>query len=192
MNKKGMLVVLSAPSGCGKDTVFKELTKVRDDVCESISATTRKPREGEKDGVNYFFKTENEFKDMIDNNGLLEYAQYNGCYYGTPVCGVENSVKEGKICFLIIEVQGAKSIMEKCPDAISIFLMPPSMESLKERLIKRNTDSDEMILNRIKIAEEEVKFATNYNYVVVNNELEKAVDDINKILCDELNKRNAQ
>lgn len=192
MNKKGMLVVLSAPSGCGKDTVFKELSKVRADVCESISATTRQPREGEKDGVNYFFKTDDEFKEMISNDGLLEYAQYNGCYYGTPVCGVEKSVKEGKICFLIIEVQGAKHIMEKCPDAVSIFLMPPSIECLKDRLVKRNTDSNEMILNRIKIAEEEIKSSSNYKYVVVNNDLEKAVDDINQILCNELNKRNAQ
>ncbi len=192
MNKNGMLVVLSAPSGCGKDTVFKELLKLRGDVCESISATTRKPREGEKDGVNYFFKSEDEFKEMINNDGLLEYAKYNGCYYGTPVSGVKTSVKEGKICFLIIEVQGAQHIMEKCPDAVSIFLMPPSIETLKHRLIKRNTDSEEMICNRIKIAEEEIKFASNYSYVVVNDELEKAVDEINEILCKELQKRNAQ
>ncbi len=191
MSKKGMMVVLSAPSGCGKDTVFKELTKIRDDVCESISATTRNPRDGEINGVNYYFKTDDEFKSMIKNNGLLEYAQYNGCYYGTPVSGVEDSVNQGKICFLIIEVQGAKHIMEKCPDAVSIFLMPPSIECLKDRLLKRNTDSEEMILNRIKIAEEEIKSSSSYNYIVVNNDLQKAVDDINKILSDELSKRNS-
>lgn len=191
MNKKGMMVVLSAPSGCGKDTVFKELSKIRDDVCESVSATTRNPREGEVNGVNYYFKTDKEFKDMIENDGLLEYAQYNGCYYGTPVCGVEKSVSEGKICFLIIEVQGAKRIMEKCPDAISIFLMPPSIDCLKDRLLKRNTDSEEMILNRIKIAEDEIKSSSSYDYIVVNNDLNKAVDDVNTILSNELNKRNS-
>lgn len=191
MNKKGMMVVLSAPSGCGKDTVFKELSKIRDDVCESVSATTRNPREGEVNGVNYYFKTDKEFKDMIENDGLLEYAQYNGCYYGTPVSGVEKSVSEGKICFLIIEVQGAKRIMEKCPDAISIFLMPPSIDCLKDRLLKRNTDSEEMILNRIKIAEDEIKSSSSYDYIVVNNDLNKAVDDVNTILSNELNKRNS-
>lgn len=191
MNKKGMMVVLSAPSGCGKDTVFKELSKIRDDVCESVSATTRNPREGEVDGVNYYFKTNKEFKDMIENDGLLEYAQYNGCYYGTPVSGVEKAVSEGKICFLIIEVQGAKRIMEKCPDAISIFLMPPSIECLQDRLLKRNTDSEEMILKRIKIAEDEIKSSTSYDYIVVNNDLNKAVDDVDTILSNELNKRNS-
>lgn len=190
MNKKGMIVILSAPSGCGKDTVFKELTRIRDDVCESVSATTREPREGEVDGVNYFFKTKPEFENMIKNDGLLEYAEYNNCFYGTPVYGVENSVANGKICFLIIEVQGAKNIMEKCPDAVSIFLMPPSIEELRSRLVGRNTDSEEMIANRIKIAEDEIKYSPLYNYVVVNDNLEKAVDDINEILCEELRKRN--
>jgi guanylate kinase len=105
MNKKGMLVVFSAPSGCGKDTVFKELCKLRGDIVESISATTRAPREGEKDGVNYFFKTEEEFKRLINSQGLLEYTVYNGCYYGTPIEGVNRAIEDGKICFLIIEVE---------------------------------------------------------------------------------------
>ena len=123
-SKKGLLVVLSAPSGCGKDTVFKELCKIRTDCVESISATTRLPREGEIDGVNYFFKSVEEFEDMINNNGLLEYAKYNNSYYGTPVAGVEKAINEGKVCFLIIEVQGAKNIMTLRPDCVSIFLLP--------------------------------------------------------------------
>lgn len=190
MNKRGMMVILSAPSGCGKDTVFKEIQKIRDDVCESVSATTRAPRDGEVDGVNYFFKTKEQFEEMINNNGLLEYAQYNNCFYGTPVDGVKNSVESGKICFLIIEVKGAEKIMKKCPEAVSIFLMPPSIEELKQRLLGRNTDSEEMILNRIKIASEEIKYSPNYDYVVVNDKLEKAVEDINQILCKEIAKRN--
>lgn len=190
MNKNGMMVILSAPSGCGKDTVFKEIQKIRDDVCESVSATTRSPREGEIDGVNYFFKTRDEFEEMIKNDGLLEYAQYNNCFYGTPIEGVKKSVAEGKICFLIIEVQGAKNIMEKCPDAVSIFLMPPSIEELRSRLVGRNTESEEMIENRIRIAQEEIKYSELYNYTVVNDKLEKAVDDINEILCREIGKRN--
>ena len=133
MNKKGMLVILSAPSGCGKDTVFKALCKRRNDIVESVSATTRAPRDGEVDGVNYYFKTVGEFEKMIANNGLLEYAKYNNCYYGTPVDGVQNAVDAGKVCFLIIEVQGAQSIMKMCPDAVSIFLLPPSMEVLEHR-----------------------------------------------------------
>ena len=136
MNKKGMLVILSAPSGCGKDTVFKALCKRRNDIVESVSATTRAPRDGEVDGVNYYFKTVGEFEKMIANNGLLEYAKYNNCYYGTPVDGVQNAVDAGKVCFLIIEVQGAQSIMKMCPDAVSIFLLPPSMEVLEHRLRK--------------------------------------------------------
>ena len=141
MNKKGMLVILSAPSGCGKDTVFKALCKRRNDIVESVSATTRAPRDGEVDGVNYYFKTVGEFEKMIANNGLLEYAKYNNCYYGTPVDGVQNAVDAGKVCFLIIEVQGAQSIMKMCPDAVSIFLLPPSMEVLEHRLRKRETNS---------------------------------------------------
>lgn len=190
MNKKGMMVILSAPSGCGKDTVFREIMKIRDDVCKSVSATTRAPREGEEDGVNYFFKTKEEFEEMIENGGLLEYAQYNNCFYGTPVYGVESSVAQGKICFLIIEVQGAKNIMDKCPDAVSIFLMPPSIDELRARLIGRQTDSIEMIENRIKIAEEEIKYSPLYNYVVVNDCLEDAVKEVNEILTREIGKRN--
>lgn len=191
MNKKGMLVILSAPSGCGKDTVFKALCKRRNDIVESVSATTRAPRDGEVDGVNYYFKTVGEFEKMIANNGLLEYAKYNNCYYGTPVDGVQNAVDAGKVCFLIIEVQGAKSIMKMCPDAVSIFLLPPSMEVLEHRLRKRETNSPDDIKNRIDIAESEIKIAPLYKYNVVNDSLEDAVDEINEIINKELEAQNA-
>lgn len=191
MNKKGMLVILSAPSGCGKDTVFKALCKRRNDIVESVSATTRAPRDGEVDGVNYYFKTVGEFEKMIANNGLLEYAKYNNCYYGTPVDGVQSAVDAGKVCFLIIEVQGAQSIMKMCPDAVSIFLLPPSMEVLEHRLRKRETNSPDDIKNRIDIAENEIKIAPLYKYNVVNDSLEDAVDEINEIINKELKAQNA-
>ena len=191
MNKKGMLVILSAPSGCGKDTVFKALCKRRNDIVESVSATTRAPRDGEVDGVNYYFKTVGEFEKMIANNGLLEYAKYNNCYYGTPVDGVQIAVDAGKVCFLIIEVQGAQSIMKMCPDAVSIFLLPPSMEVLEHRLRKRETNSPDDIKNRIDIAESEIKIAPLYKYNVVNDSLEDAVDEINEIINKELEAQNA-
>lgn len=189
-SKKGLLVVLSAPSGCGKDTVFKELCKVRDDCVESVSATTRKPRQGEINGVNYYFKSVEEFENMINNNGLLEYAKYNNCYYGTPVEGVNKAIEAGKVCFLIIEVQGAKNIMSLRPDCVSIFLLPPSLDSLKKRLIKRGTETDEMINNRLAIAQAEIECADMYKYKVINDALEDAVDDINKIINKELSAHN--
>lgn len=187
----GLLVILSAPSGCGKDTVFKELCKIREDVVESISATTRQPREGEVDGVNYFFLTNEQFEDMISSNGLLEYAQYNGKYYGTPVKGVTSAIENGKVCFLIIEVQGAQKVMQMFPDSVSIFLLPPSMEVLEKRLRGRDTDGEDMVQKRLEIAKTELSYKDKYQYSVINDDLNECVDNINKIICDELNKRNA-
>ncbi len=189
-NKCGMLVVLSAPSGCGKDTVFKELKKIRTDIVESVSATTRKPREGEVNGVNYYFKTNDEFVQMINDGKLLEYARYNNCYYGTPVEGVEKAIADGKICFLIIEVEGAQNIMKMIPDCITIFLSPPSIDELRRRLYKRSTDNDEEIENRIRAAEYEMELSSIYKYNVVNDVLEDCVNTINNILNDELAARN--
>jgi guanylate kinase len=190
MNKKGMLVILSAPSGCGKDTVFKELCKIRSDIVESVSATTRSPREGEVDGVNYFFKTEEEFKQLIVNNGLLEYTVYNNCYYGTPVEGVEKAIQDGKVCFLIIEVQGAQNIMKMRPDCVSIFLLPPSLEVLENRLRSRETNDEEDVKRRMELAKFEVELAPLYKYNIVNDALQDAVERINNILNDELHARN--
>ena len=186
MADKGMLVVLSAPSGCGKDTVFKELCKRRDDIVKSVSATTRTPREGETEGVDYYFKTEEEFKRLINSRGLLEYTVYNGCYYGTPVAGVDKAINDGKICFLIIEVEGGQNIMRLRPDCVPIFLLPPSFEVLKQRLEKRDTNNCEDIQRRLELAEFEIEYANLYKYNVVNDYLEKCVNTVNEILENEL------
>lgn len=192
MNNKGLLVILSAPSGCGKDTVFQELKKKRKDIVESISATTRKPRDGEIDGVNYYFKSDSDFQMMIVNDELLEYARYNNCYYGTPVCGVEKSIEDGKICFLIIDVQGAQSIMKLRPDAITIFLLPPNLEELENRLTGRCTNDTDDIRNRMEIAKREIEIAPLYKYNVVNDDLQRCVDEIDKILNKELLTQNSK
>ena len=178
MKKTGMIVILSAPSGCGKDTVFKEISKIRSDVCESIYATTRAPRKGEIEGVNYFFKSTADFESMIEEDSFLEYACYNGCYYGTPAAPALAAVNKGKICFLIIERKGAQKVMKNYPEADSVFLMTPDIKTLERRRKKRNTES------------EEIEYASTFNYVIVNNKLEKAVEELNGILDKELEKRN--
>ncbi|MFQ9064524.1 MAG: guanylate kinase [Eubacterium sp.] len=185
-NNKGLLIILSAPSGCGKDTVFKAIKDLRNDVVESISATTRKPRDGEVEGVNYYFKSESDFQLMVVNDELLEYARYNNCYYGTPVSEVEKAINDGKICFLIIDVQGAQSILKVRPDAISIFLLPPSLDVLEKRLINRSTNDSEDVKNRMKIAQREIDMAPLYKYIVVNDDLNECVNNINDIINKEL------
>ena len=189
-HKKGLLVILSAPSGCGKDTVFAALQKKRDDVVKSVSATTRLPREGEVDGVSYYFKTTEEFEQMIKHDELLEFTKYNSCYYGTPKSGVQKAIDEGKVCFLIIEVDGGQNIMKKSADCVPIFLLPPNLEVLKKRLTQRETNDEEDIQRRMKLAEYELEFAHLYKYNVVNNELETAVEEINEIINNELSARN--
>ena len=185
-NNKGLLIILSAPSGCGKDTVFKAIKDLRNDVVESISATTRKPRDGEVEGVNYYFKSESDFQLLVVNDELLEYARYNNCYYGTPVSEVEKAINDGKICFLIIDVQGAQSILKVRPDAISIFLLPPSLDVLEKRLINRSTNDSEDVKNRMKIAQREIDMAPLYKYIVVNDDLNECVNKINDIINKEL------
>ncbi len=192
MNKKGLLVILSAPSGCGKDTVFQELRKVRNDVVESVSATTRAPRDGEEEGINYYFKSESDFQLMVVNDELLEYAKYNNCYYGTPIAGVEKAINEGKVCFLIIDVQGAQRIMSQRPDTISIFLLPPSLEILRSRLENRCTNDEDDINRRMAIAEKEIHMASSYKYRVVNDDLNECVDKINEIINVELLTKNSK
>ena len=185
-NNKGLIVILSAPSGCGKETVFQAIKKLRNDVVESVSATTRKPREGEVEGVNYYFKSESDFQLMVVNDELLEYARYNNCYYGTPISGVEKAINDGKICFLIIDVQGAQSILKVRPDAVSIFLLPPSLEVLEKRLVNRSTNDIEDVKNRMKIAQREIDMAPLYKYMVVNDDLDECVKTINNIINKEL------
>lgn len=168
--RKGKLLIVSGPSGVGKGTVLAELFKISDEYVYSVSATTRDPREGEKDGVNYFFKTKEQFEEMIAAGELLEYASYNGNYYGTPKEYVFSKMEEGKNVILEIEVQGAVQIKKICPEAIMIFIAPESRDVLKDRLTGRGTETPEVINNRIAIAEKELRACLMYDYITVNRQ----------------------
>ena len=181
--QRGLLIVLSGPSGVGKGTVRKELFSQANTNYEySISMTTRNPREGEVDGVDYFFKSRAEFEALIEQGGLLEHAQFVGNYYGTPLAYVNETLDAGRDVFLEIEVQGAKQIREKAPDALFIFLAPPSLSELKSRLVGRGTETAEVIAKRIATAEEELEMMSLYDYVVENDEVANACDKINAII----------
>jgi guanylate kinase len=184
--ERGLLIVLSGPSGVGKGTVRKELFSQPDTNYEySVSMTTRKPREGEVDGVDYFFKSREEFEALIETGGLLEHAEFVGNYYGTPIEYVNETLDAGRDVFLEIEVQGAAQIREKAPDALFIFLAPPSISELQNRLINRGTETEDIIQKRIATAKEEVEMMSLYDYVVENDEIQKACDKINAIIAAE-------
>lgn len=189
-NEKGLLIVLSGPSGVGKGTVRKEIF---DDPTTSykysISMTTRQMREGEVNGVDYFFKTKEEFEALIQEDQFIEYAEYVGNYYGTPVQYVKDTMAEGHDVFLEIEVEGAKQVRKKFPDALFIFLAPPSLDHLKERLIGRGTETDEKIQSRVNEARKEVEMMNLYDYVVVNDEVHLAKERIQSIVEAEHSKR---
>lgn len=173
--EKGLLIVLSGPSGVGKGTVRKAIfDHPNTNFKYSISMTTRDARVGETDGVDYFFKTKEEFEKLIEQDKFIEYAQYVGNYYGTPVDYVKETIDNGNDIFLEIEVQGAKQVREKFPDALFIFLSPPGLKALHDRLIKRGTDSDEVINRRISKAKDELKLMNLYDYVVVNEDVDEA------------------
>ena len=181
--QRGLLIVLSGPSGVGKGTVRKELFSQANTNYEySISMTTRNPREGEVDGVDYFFKSRAEFEALLEQGGLLEHAQFVGNYYGTPLAYVNETLDAGRDVFLEIEVQGAKQIREKAPDALFIFLAPPSLSELKSRLVGRGTETADVIAKRIATAEEELEMMSLYDYVVENDEVANACDKINAII----------
>ncbi|MED1202131.1 guanylate kinase [Heyndrickxia acidicola] len=183
MKEKGLLIVLSGPSGVGKGTVRKEIFSHEDTQFEySISMTTRSPRIGEVDGVDYFFKSREEFEDLISKGKLLEYAEYVGNYYGTPVDYVRQTLEDGKDVFLEIEVQGAKQVREKFPDGLFIFLAPPSLSELQTRIATRGTETDELILNRMTEARREIELMELYDYVVENDKVEKACEKIKAIV----------
>lgn len=185
VNKKGSLIVISGPSGAGKDTVVNKLKEINDNIWVSISCTSRLPRGKEVEGKDYFFLTKEEFEEKIQNNQFLEYAIYNNNYYGTPIYKIKEKLDNGIDVILVIEVQGALYVKQHIKDAIFIFIMPPSMDELKNRLIKRNTDSKEKILERFKIAYNEINEITKYNYVVVNDDIEKATNKVNSIILSE-------
>ncbi|WP_314113099.1 guanylate kinase [uncultured Granulicatella sp.] len=186
MTKRGLLIVLSGPSGVGKGTVRAAIfSKGEQKFVYSISATTRLPRTGETDGVDYFFKTREEFEQMIQNKQLLEYAEYVGNYYGTPLEYVENTLATGKDVFLEIDVQGAIQVRELMPDGVFIFLTPPDLNELESRIVNRGTDSDEVIAKRMKTAREELELMKYYDYSVVNDTVDNAVQKIEAIIQTE-------
>ena len=185
---KGRLVIISGPSGSGKDTILKEALKILPEIKFSISSTTRPMREGEVEGEKYNFISKERFEDMIKNDMLLEYNNYVGNYYGTPKAPVEKVINEGGEIILEIDVNGQKNVKEKVDSALSIFIMPPSIEVLKARLTGRGTDSFEVIEKRMKTALSEMECAKNYDYIVVNDDLEQAVQDFVTIIkADRLN-----
>lgn len=186
MQEKGLLIVLSGPSGVGKGTVRKKIFSQADTAFEySISVTTRKPREGEVDGVDYFFKSREEFEALIRNGKLLEYAEFVGNYYGTPVDYVRQTLDKGKDVFLEIEVKGARQVREKFPEGLFIFLMPPSLSELKNRIVTRGTETEDIIHNRMLTAREEIEMMKLYDYVVVNDQVELACERIKSIVVAE-------
>lgn len=180
--KRGKLIVISGPSGAGKSTVIQKLMEMRSDLCFSVSATTRAPREGEVEGTDYFFVTRDMFERMVRHGELLEHAEYVGNYYGTPSRYVEQRRAAGKHVLLDIEVQGASQVRSRVQDAITIFVIPPNLETLRQRLRDRGTDSDTVIQNRLKRARAEYKEATFYDYIVINDDPDEAAHELDSII----------
>lgn len=186
MSNRGMLIVLSGPSGVGKGTVRQAMLEDEfRDFHYSVSMTTRKPRPGEQDGVDYYFVSKEEFEQEIANDGMLEYAQYVDNYYGTPMKYVNQTLESGRDVLLEIEVQGAMQVREKCPDGVLIFLTPPDLLELRNRIQKRGTDDQATIDKRMQKAADEIRMMENYDYAVVNDEIPNAVQRIEKIIESE-------
>jgi len=185
MNDMGRLIVISGPSGAGKSTVVFKAIEGRDDMCFSTSVTSRKPREGEVDGREYFFVDLDRFQEMVDNDELLEHAVYVGNSYGTPRKFVEDKLAAGVNVFLDIEVQGARQINEKMPEAVKIFIIPPSLDELRSRLEKRGTDTERAIEARLMRAKEECAEADFYDYIIVNDNADRAAEELNSIITAE-------
>jgi guanylate kinase len=182
---KNNLIIFTGPSGVGKGTIVKKLFKDLPNVEFSVSCTTRVQRPGEIEGKNYFFKTKPEFQQMIASDELLEWAEFVGNYYGTPRKFVEEKLAQGKDVFLEIEVQGALQVMQKSPEAVSIFLAPPRFSDLEERLRKRGTETEAVMQERLKKAKEEMSFMDRFTYVVTNDDIDEAVDTIRTLILQE-------
>lgn len=185
MNDKGRLIVISGPSGAGKSTVVFKAIEGREDMCFSTSVTTRKPRPGEVDGREYFFVDLDRFKEMVENDELLEHAEYVANSYGTPRKYVEDKLNSGMNVLLDIEVQGARQIKAKKPDAVFIFVIPPSMEELKRRLTDRGTDTERAIEARLIRARQEYAEADFYDYIIVNDDAHRAANELSSIITAE-------
>lgn len=184
MKKKGLLIVISGPSGAGKGTICKELVKKKNFYI-SVSATTRKPRNGETEGVSYYFLSKNEFMDRVKNNEFLEYADVYGNMYGTPRRNVEEKLRQGIDVILEIDIQGALKVKKTFPDGVFIFILPPSMEELKKRIINRKSETAESLMTRFKSAYNEINYVSEYNYAVVNDDVETAAGKVISILTAE-------
>lgn len=182
MKNKGLLVVLSGPSGSGKDSVLQQLLNFDNNIVKSVSATTRPLRKGEINGKDYFFISKKEFCDAISEKKLLEYTNYCGNYYGTLKNIVENYQNKGKDVILKIEIDGAKQIKEKFPDSLRIFILPPSIEDLKKRLITRGTETAESLEKRLIRAKKEIQFSLEYDYIVINDDIYKCAKNIHSII----------
>mgnify|MGYP000062305189 FL=1 len=182
MNQQGILVVVSGFSGAGKGTLMKELLKRYDNYALSVSATTRQPREGEKDGEDYFFVSREYFQQMIEDGRLVEYAQYVNHYYGTPRDYVEKKMAEGKDVILEIEIQGALKVKKRFPDALLIFVTPPSAGELRRRLVGRGTETIEVINARLRRAAEEASGMEAYDYLLINDEIDKCVEQMHQLI----------
>ncbi|MNW40004.1 guanylate kinase [Fontibacillus panacisegetis] len=182
---KGLLIVLSGPSGVGKGTVCNQLRQRLPELVYSVSATTRQPRLGEENGVNYFFKSREQFLEMIENDQLLEHAEYVGNFYGTPRDFVEQTIESGKDIILEIEVQGALKVKEKFSEGIFVFLLPPSLDELKGRIQGRGTENQATIDHRMSVAADEISLLENYDYAVVNDEIDLACQRIQSIITAE-------
>lgn len=185
MFRKGLLIILSGPSGTGKGTVLKLIKESCHNIKLSVSATTRVPREGEVDGVNYFFKTQQEFEQMIGNNEFAEWVKYCENYYGTPKKWIEDRINEGFDVILEIEVEGALNIKKQFPDCVTIFMLPPSFEELRHRIVARGTEDIAVIEKRLNKARKEFNFVDKYDYVCINNTIEDSVREINSIILSE-------
>lgn len=182
MKKKGLLLVICGPSGVGKGTVCKELLKRKPEIYLSISATTRQKREGEIDGINYYFINKKKFKEMIENDEFWEFAEVYDNLYGTPKKYVLEHINNGNDVLLEIDIKGALQVKEKYPEGIFIFILPPSMKELRKRIIGRGTDSKESIEKRLKCAFEEIDFIDKYDYYIINDELDKSIDKLISII----------